>query len=141
MNSLCRVVLFQVHSPKQKLLRLIETAQLHFERKEPFSIFVEEEKTAEYVDQILWSTPETSFLPHRIADSASSDLVLITKEKRVLNGARAVFNLCATPLLIEGPFRLLYDFEDLTVPSRRSLSQLRFEAYKKAGYPIESRPG
>lgn len=134
----CRVVLFQVSDPRKKVLRLLETARHHFEKKEPFSIFVEDEKALLYVDQLLWSTPEESFLPHTPTDKPIGDLLVITREKKVFNGAKAVFNLCSTPLLIEGPFRILYDFEDLTTPSRAKLSNLRFEAYKKNGYPIQA---
>ena len=41
--------------------------------------------------------------------------------------------------MIEGPFRIIYDFEDLTSPNKQHLSALRFEAYKQAGYTIEAR--
>jgi hypothetical protein len=62
----------------------------------------------------------------------------LTKVKKNLNEARNVFNLCPTPLLIEGPFRTIYDFEDATALNKKSLSQIRYEAYKQAHYLIES---
>ncbi len=115
------------------------TAQSHFEKKERFLILVEDDKAESFVDELLWKWPESGFLPHVVADGAIEDYVVITKHKKNINQASAVFNLCPTPLFIEGPFKIIYEFEDLTTPNKKNLSTLRFDAYKKAGLPIESR--
>ncbi len=134
-----RVVLFQVRDSKTKLLRLAEIAAAHFEKKEPMVIFAEDEKAVQFVDELLWKTPATSFLPHLATDDLTSELIAITRGKKNINQARIAFNLCPTPLLIEGPFRMIYDFEDLTSPGRQQLSALRFDAYKQARFLIEAR--
>lgn len=134
-----RVVLFQTRDPKAKLARLTETAAAHFERKEHLLILVEDEKTAQFVDELLWKSPETSFLPHVSTEEATGELIAITRGKKNINKARVAFNLCATPLMIEGPFRIIYDFEDLTSPNKQHLSALRFQAYKEASFLIEAR--
>ncbi len=134
-----RVIFFQVKEAKAKLSCLLEMATAHFAKKEPLLIFVEDEKTALYVDDLLWKLPPTSFLPHAIVTEGSTELVAITHGKANLTQAKIAFNLCSTPLLVEGPFRILYDFEDLTSPSKKQLSELRFDAYKRARLPIEAR--
>lgn len=140
MNSFqTRIVFFQVRDSQMKLSRLTETVRSHFEKKEHLILFVEDDKTLKYVDELLWKFPETSFLPHAIADEVTSDWVAIAKMKKNVNGARVAFNLCSTPLLIEAPFRVIYDFEDLTNPHRKNLSSLRFDAYKQAQFLIEAR--
>lgn len=143
MNSsdppLTRVVFFQVHDTGKKLQKIIETAQFHFEKKEPFLILVEDAKAQVFVDELLWKQPETGFLPHIATDNPSKELVVIAKTKKNINEASVVFNLCPTPLFIEGPFKIIYELEDLTTPSKKNLSTLRFDAYKQAGISIESR--
>ncbi len=130
-----RAVFFQVRKPNEKLARLTSICAAHFEKKEPIIIFVEDEKGALYVDELLWKSPSTSFLPHTVE---GEDLVCITSSKKKFGEPRIAFNLCPTPLLLEG-FKVVYDFEDLTSPIKQNLSALRFDAYKKAGYLIEAR--
>ena len=142
MNSdapLTRIVFFQVKDAAAKLQRIAETAQFHFDRKEPFLILAEDARSQQFVDELLWKLPSTSFLPHAASDDPTKDLIAISKSKKNVNGSQAAFNLCPTPLLIEGPFRIIYEFEDLTSPSKKNLSSLRFDAYKQAGFLIEAR--
>ncbi len=138
-TSETRVVLFQIREAKEKLYRLSEQAAFHFERKEFLIILAEDEKAALFVDELLWKTPPTSFLPHTLTEEPTSDYIAISRCKKNVNQARYAFNLSPTPLLIEGPFKIIYDFEDLTSPSKQQFSALRFDAYKKAGHLIEAR--
>ncbi|OGN65494.1 MAG: hypothetical protein A3E80_05505 [Chlamydiae bacterium RIFCSPHIGHO2_12_FULL_49_9] len=139
MSSETRVVFFQVRDAATKLRCIVETAQSHFEKKEPFLILVEDEKSQKFVDELLWKLPETSFLPHLSTDSPAKDPLIITKTKQNLNQAKIAFNLCSTPLLIDGPFRIIYEFEDLSSPNKKNLSSLRFDAYKQEKFLIEAR--
>lgn len=131
-----RVIFFQVRDNSTKLQRLNEVARLHFAKKEPILILVEDTKAQTFVDEFLW---KSGFLPHSASDDPTQDLIVIAKVKKNLNNAKLAFNLCPTPLLIEGPFRTIYEFEDLTAPNKKNLSSLRFDAYKQAGYLIEAR--
>jgi DNA polymerase IIIc chi subunit len=134
-----RIVFFQCLDVSAKIKKIITTAQFHFEKKESFLIFVEDAKAQNFVDELLWKQPETAFLPHLAADEMSEEKIVITKLKKNINRASAAFNLCPTPLFIEGPFKIIYELEDLTTPSKKNLSSLRFDAYKQAGLAIESR--
>lgn len=134
-----RVVFFQVRDALTKLKRICEMATFHFKKKEPILIFVEDEKALKFVDELLWKLPSSSFLPHIAIDEETQDWVAITKVKKNINKAHVAFNLCTTPLLIEGPFRIIYEFEDLTAPNKKKLSNLRFDSYKKSRFIIEAR--
>lgn len=139
MSFSTRVVFFQVQDNSSKLKRIVETVHSHFETKEPFLILVENTSSATFVDELLWKLPKTSFLPHVATDEPTTDWIAIATVKKNVNNAHIAFNLCATPLLIDGPFRVIYEFEDLTAPNKKKFSSLRFDAYKSAGYLIESR--
>jgi DNA polymerase-3 subunit chi len=137
-SSPTRVILFQIRQVKEKISRVVEMANLHFEKKESLILFVEDEKAALFVDELLWKIPPTSFLPHTISEETNNEFIAISRLKKNTNQARYAFNLCPTPLLIEGPFKIIYDFEDLTTPSKQQFSALRFDAYKKASHLIEA---
>lgn len=139
MTNRTRIVFFQVKDNLTKIQRIVETAYAHFIKKEPFLILVEDEKSQHFVDELLWKKPPSSFLPHIASDEEVKDLIAITKSKKNINQARIAFNLCPTPLLIEGPFKMIYEFEDLTTPGKKNFSSLRFDAYKQLGCLIEAR--
>lgn len=134
-----RVVFFQVPDPITKINCLIETINYHFSRKEHILIVAEEDKALAYVDELLWKHSADLFLPHAIVDCEGPEWIALTKIKKNLNNARYAFNLCPTPLLIEGPFQIVYDLEDVSSPSKKTLSASRFDGYKMAHYSIESR--
>lgn len=134
-----RVVFFQVRQPKEKIDRLIEAVTAHFEKGDRILLFVEDEKTQHFVDDLLWKTPATSFLPHCISDFQTQERIVITRMKANINDAKYAFNLCSTPLLLDPPFKILYDYEDLTSPAKQQSSAIRFDAYKKASWLIEAR--
>lgn len=134
-----RVIFFQVDNALKKVQKIIETAQFHFEKRDSFLILVEDLKAQTFVDELLWKQPDTCFLPHIATDEPSQEKIVITKMKKNNNQALHVFNLCSTPLFFEGPFKIIYELEDLTTPNKKNLSTLRFDAYKQAGLSIEAR--
>ncbi len=134
-----RVIFFQVQTNAGKLSKIAEMAHFHFSIPEPLLIFVEDEKSEKFVDELLWKQPATSFLPHTVSDSSIKDFIVITKTKQNLNQAKIAFNLCPTALLLNEPFKIIYEFEDLTAPIKKNLSSQRFDAYKKASFSIEAR--
>lgn len=75
-----------------------------------------------------------------MTDTPSEEWIAISRVKENLNQAKIAFNLCSTPLFIGGPFRIIYDFEDLTTPNKQNLSSLRFDSYKHNHWRVEARP-
>ncbi|MBU6382979.1 MAG: DNA polymerase III subunit chi [Verrucomicrobia bacterium] len=138
-NPMTRVIFFQVNDNTSKIKKILDTAHLHFGKKEPLLFFVEDEKSEKFVDELLWKQPLSSFLPHVTADGPTNDLIAITKSKNSVNQAKIAFNLCSTALFLNEPMKLIYEFEDLTAPVKKNLSSQRFDAYKKGGFFIEAR--
>ncbi len=141
MNSsvVTRVVFFQVSDNAAKLKKIVDMASLHFGKKEPILFFVEDERGEKFVDELLWKHPPTGFLPHLASAGPTQDLVVITKSKNNVNGARIAFNLCSTALCLSEPFKIIYEFEDLTAPVKKNFSTVRYDVYKKSGFFIEAR--
>ena len=137
MNPSERFIFFQVSNASAKCKKITDTAKNHFEKKESLIFFVENEKAALFVDELLWKFPETSFLPHLITDEPTTEPLVITTSKINVNQASFAFNLCPTPLLIEG-FQIIYDFEDLSTQSKQNLSGIRLNAYKQGGLILTS---
>ncbi|OGN55366.1 MAG: hypothetical protein A3D96_03710 [Chlamydiae bacterium RIFCSPHIGHO2_12_FULL_44_59] len=140
-RSICgntRVLFFQVSDNPSKLKKIVETASKHFEKKEPFLILVEDDRALHFVDELLWRLPATSFLPHQRSDQECEALIVITKERKNLNRAKAAFNLSSTSLLLDPPLKIVYEFEDLSSAIKKNLSSSRFDTYKQYGFLIEA---
>ncbi|HSX38821.1 MAG TPA: DNA polymerase III subunit chi [Chlamydiales bacterium] len=136
MSHESRIIFFQVTDVPTKLKRILETVKAHFKKKESLLFFVEDDRALHYLDELLWKVPDTSFLPHAIANASTEEKIVITKTKTNVNHSPFAFNLCSTPLLIPG-FKVIYDFEDCSAPNKKNLSELRFNAYKQAKILIE----
>jgi len=136
-TTIPRVIFFPVKSSQVKLQKIAKAARHHFRKKERFLVLVADDKSASFVDDLLWKIPSEGFLPHLISSKEESDYIVITSKKKNLNNAKFIFNLCPTPLFLENS-RLIYEFEDLTTPNRQMLSRKRFEAYREAKYIIET---
>lgn len=132
-KPIAEVSFLQVKTAEQKLFHVVQKAELHFRKKDYFLIFVEDEKIEQFVDDLLWKLPLESFLPHKILENFEKIPVGITRTKKNFNEAKIAFNLCPTPLLLPG-FRKIYEFEDLSSPTKQKLSSLRFSSYRQASY-------
>lgn len=133
-----RVIFLPVKETALKLHKIAQTARYHFEKKERFLIITPDDAALEFVDALLWRLPEEGFLPHTISHSPCNDFIVITTQKNNINQASALFNLCPTPLFLDEPVKLLYEFEDLTSQDKKELSLKRYGAYREAGFAISS---
>lgn len=132
-----RVVFFQIKFTQQKLQKIIEVTKRHFLQKENFLIVTGEEKSASYVDDLLWKYSPSSFLPHSIDTQLSQDKIVITYKRENLNQASYVFNLCPNALVLEEP-KVIYEFEDLSQPGKQILSRKKCAFYREKKYFIET---
>ena len=132
-----RVILFSVKNSLEKLRKIVQVTRFHYRKKHKFLIQVSDEKSAKFVDNLLWEMPEESFLPHEITNSATKQCIAITNSKENVNEAKYVFNLWHSPLIFK-PYKVIYDFEDGTSEYKRNLSIQRISGYKEANYSIES---
>lgn len=134
-----RVIFFQVKDVKTKIQKIIHIAHFHFSKKEHLLLSVQDPAALKFLDELLWKEPEESFLPHSISEGPTSDLIVLTMQKKNINRSKFLFNLCPTPLLFDTEVKFIYELEDATSPNKHLLSQQRLQAYKEAKYPIESR--
>ncbi|MCB1110461.1 MAG: DNA polymerase III subunit chi [Chlamydiia bacterium] len=132
-----RVTFFQVRDDQQKRERIVHLAKEYFEKKEPLLIHLPHLKAVEYVDLLLWRSPQDSFLPHVIKDQPCNDYLVLTSTKENPNSARSILNLCSEPVDNEKlSFIKIYELEDLSSTQKNHAAQKRYKTYKSSGYTI-----
>ena len=132
-----RVLFFQVKTIDEKKRSIVSLAQKHFEKKDPLIIQLPHQKGLKYVDRLLWSFPKESFLPHSIQETACQDCIVLTAPGKNPNGARAVLNLCLTPIDNSNlSFMRIYELEDLISTDNNHFAKERYKTYKKIGYTV-----
>lgn len=134
--SKSKAIFFQVKSTQEKLIKIVLTAQYHFEKKEPLSILVPDEKIQNMIDELLWKTPTESFLPHSTESSKETIEILIQSPTTILQ--KHIFNLCTIDLSLSS-FKVIYELEDQTSPSKQADAQKKIKAYASRGIPVESK--
>jgi DNA polymerase-3 subunit chi len=138
MNPKNKVIFFQIKDIKTKLIRIIQTAIHHFEKKENLLIKVADEASLKFVDELLWKQPQEGFLPHSISDEKCDDFIVITQSKENLNSAHFLFNLSQDIIDLDTSYKIIYDFDDFTSQKKQEKSKKRFELYRQANLRIES---
>lgn len=133
-----KVIFYQIKNVKTKLIKIIQTAMHHFERKEKLLIQVPDEASLSYVDELLWKVPAEGFLPHVVSDKEIDDYIVITKNQENLNKSSYLFNLSQEIIDLDTSYKIIYDFDDFTSPKKQEKSKKRFEIYRGAGFTIES---
>jgi DNA polymerase-3 subunit chi len=131
-----KLFFLKVEDVESKLGKICSTVKNHFNQRDKILITVPDEASATYVDQLLWRLPPESFIPHVIAAQPINEAVVITTGLRNLNQATILINLCPNPSSILQHFQTVYELMDMTAPIKTTLSQQRYETYKKAGYSI-----
>ena len=138
MNLKNRVIFFQIKNVKAKLIKLVQTAMHHFEKKEKLLIQVSDEASLNYVDELLWKVPIEGFLPHVVSEKSVDDFIVITKTQENLNKSPYLFNLSQEIIDLDTSYKIIYDFDDYTSSKKQEKSKKRFEVYRQAGFKIES---
>ncbi len=134
-----KVIFFQIKDVKSKLIKIIQVAMNHFEKKENLIIQVQDEASLRFVDELLWKLPKESFLPHVTLDTKCNDFIVITKSKENLNNASFMFNLCQDLIELDKSYKIIYDFDDHTSVIKQKKSQKRYDLYRQLGLTIESK--
>jgi DNA polymerase IIIc chi subunit len=136
-TTLPKILLFPVKSSKEKLFVLTKLAKEHFDKKEPLLFLAPNAVSAKFIDDLLWKTPEESFIPHKVIEEPCSELLAITVLKENLNQSIYFFNLCPEPLF-SLPCRYIYEFDDQTI-DKKEVSKFKFSLYRERSYAIELR--
>jgi DNA polymerase IIIc chi subunit len=129
-----KILFFKVTSNGQKLQKIVEITKGHFENKEPLTILVPNENALDYIDELLWKVPATSFLPHSTEEGQTITIKVFSKEMAL---QKHIFNLCPFEIL-PSSFTKIYELEDTTSEAKQALFQKKINTYQKLNIPIES---
>lgn len=119
---------FTATNPQEKLAFVIDTAQKLFKEGKKTLILAPIEALP-FLDQLLWTKPDDSFLPHIIASSPCSDFLCLTHLHINLNQAHALINLTSDVPKNKDDFQEIYELIDETSPEKSALSRLKMEGY------------
>ncbi|MFA6915880.1 MAG: DNA polymerase III subunit chi [Parachlamydiales bacterium] len=96
---------------------------------------VEDDNVAKFVDQLLWSFPAESFLPHTLKKVPSIEKIAIfTKNDPKWPKAETTFNLLSAPL--ENESGDVLELLDKTDAAKEAASQSKLQHYKNAGIEV-----
>lgn len=129
-----QITFWQVTDVKQKLDLLCRLVQHHFLQAERVLIAVPNDAAARFVDQLLWTSPPESFIPHAVTEIPLAAAVVITCAPSNLNEAQILINLCPGISPVLEKFRMIHELMDETDSSKQQLSierQTRYEAMGK----------
>ena len=124
---MCNIIFLPVHDPKAKLVHLCAKAESCLKKQEKLLILVPDQTVHNFIDELLWRLPPSSFLPH------PSSYLQIAQE---IGEADTVFNLAPAALLKTHNISKIFEFEDHTTKERLQLSKQKYEAYRDAHFPI-----
>ncbi|MEX0961552.1 MAG: DNA polymerase III subunit chi [Simkaniaceae bacterium] len=130
-----RVVFISVKNNQEKANQIIKLVKKNLLNKENILILAKNKQSAEFLDDMLWSYDEVSFLPHTLSSVPCQDRVVITTEIKNLNEAQTLINLTDKPIM-NFSFQTLYLFDDHTSPQREAVSKKIYQEYKSSGYSI-----
>lgn len=134
-----KVTFYRIKNNAAKIQLICTKTQEAFQHEKRLLISVPNLQAAQYVDTLLWKLPEEGFLPHVIADTATSEWIAITmQDKHNINQASCLLNLCSTPSPLYPHVEEIIEIWDETHPQKMELSQQRFQFYKSKNLLIET---
>jgi DNA polymerase III subunit chi len=130
------IIFITVTDNKSKLMQICSIVQRHFSEGSAIQINVPNYEAAQYIDKLLWSNPENSFIPHQTSETFTEERIVITVNSANLNNASVLLNL--TPLTVPLPdtFQTIYEFMDLTSETKKQHSLQRKEEYQNKNFAI-----
>lgn len=122
-----KISFLKVHDNTKKIQRLLEVIHHHFYKGDRILVVVPNITAGSYINDLLWSSPPESFIPHVMTDAPSADALVITQKKENLNKATVVVNLTAG--IWEESVSYLYELMDKTSKEKEILSFNKIKQY------------
>ncbi len=129
-KKLPSVIFHDVATSKDKCNCVCEIVSTAYENGDRLFIAVENEKAEIYLDTLLWSKPDVSFMPHAIAHEKSALPIVISTHIKNLNGATVMLNLCSSISPLANEFEYIHELEDHTSSEKKRLTEERIHAYE-----------
>ncbi|MES2200130.1 MAG: DNA polymerase III subunit chi [Chlamydiota bacterium] len=134
-----KVIFYTVKTASAKVHYLLQTGSHHFAQKEKIQIIVPDRKALTFIDELFWSQPKESFLPHCISSPLPfHDLLYICLAEEALDDFSFVFNLTPAPYTPHPRVKVLYELEDCTHPDKKALFQTKFKLYQSLGHTLSN---
>jgi len=127
------IIFLRVTDSNTKIRRIVSTIQQHFLSGDSLIIFVPNKQAAEYIDKLLWRSPDDSFLPHIITEESCTDRVVITQATTNINNAKVAINLTPRTCAGNGSFEKIYELWDQTDGMKAQQSKVKMQQYKDQG--------
>jgi DNA polymerase IIIc chi subunit len=125
--------ILKAKTTSEKLSKLCQTIQKHFESRDRILITAPTTEAANYLNSLLWRSPLESFLPHQLSEVPCDFPLVITTSLSNLNEATVLFNLLATLHPIYQKFETIYEIFDASDSAKEKLSQQKLESYRALG--------
>lgn len=128
------IIFISVQNNASKL-DLISTKSLEsLQTKKRLLITTPNLRAANYIDLLLWKSPEDSFIPHIVSDMPTNEWIVITLQNQVNNNqASRIINLCNETSPLYSSVEEVYELYDETHPEKLQLSQQKLQFYKSLG--------
>lgn len=131
------VIYYTIKDPAQKLKLLCSVAEKHLHSKQSLHILSSDKTSLSFVSQLLWREPKEGFIVHSSEPTdLSSSLIKLILPQPSYTEAESIFNLTSQPLILPTPLKQVYEFEDLTHPSKKAIFERKFKLYQDAGYTL-----
>ena len=138
-----RVVFYNV-PPEARSAHVVRLAEAALEREKKLVIYCGDERSAQAVDEHLWTASDTSFLPHervrpgqRPKDSHAR-IVIVTAEEDPIAGD-ILLQLDPASMTFCSGFGVVMDWVDHRSAELLSASRARFSAWREQGLVPEHR--
>lgn len=125
-----------VATNQEKITKICQYIQMHFDNKEKILIAVPSTEAANYLDNLLWKMPPESFLPHKIVETSSTASIIITTSPLNLNQAPVLFNLLPSVHPHYQDYKVIYEIFDATDPAKKEASQKKFTFYESHNHNL-----
>lgn len=141
MNNVPNVVFFEVKGVGDKKEVLSDVAWRCFIKKQRILFVVQGEPAEKYLDQLLWSFPAESFLPHKVVHSSCDEPVAITsRNMENWNKADVIFNLNTEPIILTLQCKTIHELLDLSDPEKEAKGRQRLDYYLQHGMAVTCQP-
>ncbi|MBM3195272.1 MAG: DNA polymerase III subunit chi [Chlamydiae bacterium] len=134
------VTLFSIQKRPDKASRIWTLCKKAIEKKIYLQIICPQQKTVEFVDNLLWQSPLDSFVPHALEHDHGLEPILITQKTEIKKPFTHILWLNKNPPPLDLKWVHLYDFDDQSSTESAKESSVRYHFYKENGCKISLLP-
>ena len=116
-----------------KVKYICDIVEVFYNAEIPVDIYCTQKKDAVFLDQLLWSWKQDSFIPHALADDRDDEPVVLhfSEIPKGANGALILFDPIESNLFSK--FSYVIDFAELYDSQRLLASRKRFKEIRDGG--------